>query len=160
MGIGDSVTRAAVQVGVSASQVVGSVGVTMEVKALAYTARGEIDVIAKCSKRLPGPVGHLVASIAIKAEEVVSLVASDPEKYLRLVRSFFDYNLGHAKEVVLDREKICQGEVDPDAVKATEATLQKILGSFDDVLKKCREHDAQDAQIHATSLSRIIDAKI
>lgn len=152
-----NVTSTAIQGGVLAAQAVGTVALNVEAELKIQQAKTCSKEIAELSKRLPGKIGRMVAQIAIAAQNIIQTVEKDPRDF-KVIRSFFDYNLGKAKEVIEARVAMLDSKT--DEIAHVDGVIGEILENFNDFLRKCAENDVQGAAISAESLSRIMKANI
>ena len=156
-GLKSAATNVAVQGGVAVAQAAGTLSANVEVTLMLFQAKGVTKQIATVSKSLSGIIGRTVAEIAIVAEDIIEHIEKNPKDFT-VVRSFFDYNLGKAHEVIQARENLA----DPN--EATVAALDKVIGevkeNFESFMKKCKANDIEGAAIASETLSRIIQARI
>ena len=150
---------AAVKGGVAVAQATGDLAKKAEIALQLSQAMETTRQIAKQSPLLPGAIGRTVAEIAIVAKQIIVQVELDPEDF-PVVRSFFDYNLGKALEVIKMRVSMSRLPNQEENLKLVDTTIAEVLSNFKVFLEKCQANDIRGAEIAATTLSRIIKAGI
>ncbi len=149
----------AVQGGVAVAEAAGDLAKKAEITLRINAAKGHTASIAELSKKLPGLPGRMVAEIAIAAQQVIAEVEKDPRDF-QAVRSFFDYNLGKAKEVIEMRVAIAALPNQEVNVLKIDQVIVEILVSFREFITKCHENDIHGAEVASEALSRIMKARI
>jgi hypothetical protein len=158
-GFKKAATNVAVKGGVAVAEAAGDLAKKAEITLRISQARSEARAIAELSKKLAGAPGRMVAEIAIVADQIISEVEKDPRDF-QVIRSFFDYNLGKAKEVIEARVSMSKLPDQEANVQKIDEVIGEIFASFRDFYTKCHANDVFSAQVASESLSRIMRAGV